>query len=328
MKYKNYKNPYTKEDKIYSRENMLDMSLREMMSRKDELLAQTKVLGIPEDNELKTSVNAVYVEAYTREDGTEVKAHWRSKPDTDSITGSAIGTDSIANNGIEQYLDLFSTSLYALKYFMNNGLVDSDNMNLWEEFQGFVYEQIPGRLYSNSSKLLRDAMHNFSEAKNNKNATVENGIHSLDKNVQNEIKKLGCPDNSQGVIYNENSEMSKLFSNSPNLKKIVKNPNNLKDIIDNKYQNGISFEFGKKNLLLKNEYDRYSSLQHAKIINPKIKNGYMIGTIVDYYDFSKRPNTVQNIPNNWGYDQQQKGILNNYYICVKIERYLFSRIDI
>ena len=66
-------------------------------------------------------------------------------------------------------------------------------------------------------------------------------------------------------------------------------------------------------------YDRYSSLQHAKVINPKIEDGYMIGTLIDYYDFSKRPNTVQNLPNNWGYDQQQKGILKNYYICVKIK---------
>ena len=139
------------------------------------------------------------------------------------------------------------------------------------------------------------------------------------KNIQDEIKRLSEKEDSIGVIYNENSEISKLFSNSPNLKEFVKNPNNLEDIIDNKYPDGIPFEFGKKNLLLKNEYDRYSSLQHAKVVNPKIENGYMTGTLVDYYDFSKRPNTVQNIPNNWGYDQQQKGILKNYYICVKIK---------
>ena len=49
MKYKNYKNPYTKEDNIYSRNNMLNMSLRELITRKDELLAQTRELGIPEE---------------------------------------------------------------------------------------------------------------------------------------------------------------------------------------------------------------------------------------------------------------------------------------
>lgn len=110
-----------------------------------------------------------------------------------------------------------------------------------------------------------------------------------------------------------------LLTNSPNLKEFVKNPNNVEDIIDNKYPDGIFFEFGKKNLLLKNEYDRYSSLQHAKVINPKIEDGYFIGTIVDYYDFKKRPNTFQNLPNNWGFVQQEKGNLRNYYICVKIK---------
>ena len=62
-----------------------------------------------------------------------------------------------------------------------------------------------------------------------------------------------------------------------------------------------------------------TTLQHAKLINPKVENGYLYGTLVDYYDFSKRKNTIPNIPNNWGYDQQEKGILQNYYICVKIK---------
>ena len=110
-----------------------------------------------------------------------------------------------------------------------------------------------------------------------------------------------------------------LFSNSPNLKEFIKNPNNLENIINNKYPDGIPLEFGKKNQLLKNEYDRYSSLQNAKIYNPKIENGYFIDTIVDYYDFKKRPNTFQNLPNNWGFVQQEKGNLSNYYICVKIK---------
>ena len=32
MKYKNYKNSYTKEDKIYSKKNIADMSVREAFS--------------------------------------------------------------------------------------------------------------------------------------------------------------------------------------------------------------------------------------------------------------------------------------------------------
>ena len=81
MNYKNYRNSYTNEDKIYSRKNIADMSVREAFSRKDEIMAQYRSIGIPSEGELKSSPNVVWVESYTRDDETEVRAHWRSKPD-------------------------------------------------------------------------------------------------------------------------------------------------------------------------------------------------------------------------------------------------------
>jgi len=57
------------------------MALGEVLKRKQELLSQYRVLGVPKEKELQGSDNVVHVEAYTRDDGTEVKAHWRSKPD-------------------------------------------------------------------------------------------------------------------------------------------------------------------------------------------------------------------------------------------------------
>ena len=81
MKFKNYRNSHTNEDKIYSRKNISDMSVREAFSRKDELMAQHRAIGIPSEGELKSSPNAVWVEAYTRDDGTEVRGYWRSRPE-------------------------------------------------------------------------------------------------------------------------------------------------------------------------------------------------------------------------------------------------------
>ena len=57
------------------------MPIGEVLKRKQELLSQYRVLGIPKEKELQTSDNVVYVHSYTRDDGTEVRAHWRSKPD-------------------------------------------------------------------------------------------------------------------------------------------------------------------------------------------------------------------------------------------------------
>ena len=61
-------------------------------------------IGIPSEGELQRSPNVVWVEAYTRDDGTEVKGHYRSKPDNNlnnnlnssqgTITGGASGVET------------------------------------------------------------------------------------------------------------------------------------------------------------------------------------------------------------------------------------------
>ena len=80
MKFKNYTNPHTQDNRIYSKNEMLDMTIREIKDRAKEFIAQHRVLGLPDEKELAGSDNVVHVNAYTKEDGTEVKAHWRSKP--------------------------------------------------------------------------------------------------------------------------------------------------------------------------------------------------------------------------------------------------------
>ena len=65
------------------------MPLGEVLKRKQELLSQYRVLGVPTENELRGSDNVVYVHAYTREDGTEVKAHYRSKGVNEGVNKGA-----------------------------------------------------------------------------------------------------------------------------------------------------------------------------------------------------------------------------------------------
>ena len=92
MRFKNYRNKHTNEDTIYSKKNIADMSVREAFSRKAEIMAQDEAIGIPSEGELQSSPNAIWVEAYTREDGTEVRGHWRSKPEGNSAEPENIKT--------------------------------------------------------------------------------------------------------------------------------------------------------------------------------------------------------------------------------------------
>lgn len=85
MKFKNYRNPKTNDNRIYSHKDMFNMSLKELNNKKEELISQMKILGIPKDKELASSDNVVWVNEYTKEDGTIVSGHWRSKSN-DSIS--------------------------------------------------------------------------------------------------------------------------------------------------------------------------------------------------------------------------------------------------
>ena len=84
MKFKNYRNNHTKDNRIYSNREIADMSVREVFKNKDAIMSQHSQIGIPSEKELQASDNVVYVQSYTREDGTEVKAHYRSKPESSS----------------------------------------------------------------------------------------------------------------------------------------------------------------------------------------------------------------------------------------------------
>ena len=63
------------------------MSVDEFMENEKAIDYQMANLGIPRESELSGNSDVVYVHAYTRDDGTEVRAHYRSKPDGGSWHG-------------------------------------------------------------------------------------------------------------------------------------------------------------------------------------------------------------------------------------------------
>ena len=59
MKFKNYRNPYTNDNRIYSFKDLYNMPFGELIKRKQEVLGQYRVLGVPRDEELQSSENVV-----------------------------------------------------------------------------------------------------------------------------------------------------------------------------------------------------------------------------------------------------------------------------
>lgn len=76
-------NPETGSSKIYSREDIAAMSTKEYEAAEKEINAQMNSIGVPTKAELEKSVKAgdtVFVNSYSRADGTEVKGYYRARP--------------------------------------------------------------------------------------------------------------------------------------------------------------------------------------------------------------------------------------------------------
>ena len=78
---KNFFNTISNNNKIYTAEDIGKMSAEEFMTNEKAIDYQMENLGIPRESDLSGNPDVVYVHAYTRDDGTEVRAHYRSKPD-------------------------------------------------------------------------------------------------------------------------------------------------------------------------------------------------------------------------------------------------------
>ena len=64
-------------------------------------MAQNRKIGVPSTTELQNSSNVIWINPYTRDDGTQVKGHWRAKHGSISKDGStflaATNTQNIEN---------------------------------------------------------------------------------------------------------------------------------------------------------------------------------------------------------------------------------------
>ncbi len=281
------------------------MPLGEVLRNKEELLSQFRVLGVSTESELRNSDNVVYVHAYTREDGTEVKAHWRSKP------------DRVENNNLS-----FNTSAQSGK--STGGASNVKDMNIKEKIQEFAYEKGLSKIFPMSSDATVNGMREMESAKKDKNATVTSGLNAIgsEKNIKY-LKAMGAKDTDIGVIYNEHSDIANNFKNSPELENhLVKIQDDVlrgKQLQDTR----ITFESSKEDFLNNNEkIDRHAFIHDAMLVDQKVDdNGIYSAKIIDYSNFDDKPiEKLLDIPNKWGYDMQNRGLYKNYYVVINIRR--------
>ena len=77
--YSDYINEVTKNNKIYTKEDLASMSEDELKQNQKAIDYQKQKIGIPSAKQAKAS-GMVYVSGYTRSDGIQVKSYYRARP--------------------------------------------------------------------------------------------------------------------------------------------------------------------------------------------------------------------------------------------------------
>ena len=140
-----------------------------------------------------------------------------------------------------------------------------------------------------------------------------------DSSIKYFIKdKLGIPflnDYTDIVIPQQDSRLVKTVYNSPEFKTAIKT--NYEKIKNGEFKNkSFNFNFNKTK-------DAHLTLGNVTLYNMRIVDGYICGTLIDYYDFKyldyyKDTSLMTTFVNNNAYCQQEYGQLKNYLIIFPI----------
>ncbi len=79
---KDFFNIVSKSNKIFAAEDIGQMSSDEYQQNEKAIFYQMQKIGIPRRNQLNRNSDVIYVNSYIKDNGTQVKAHYRSKNGT------------------------------------------------------------------------------------------------------------------------------------------------------------------------------------------------------------------------------------------------------
>ena len=321
---RNFINAITNDNKIYTAEDIGGMSGDEFMENEKAIDYQMANLGIPRESELSNNPDVVYVHAYTRDDGTEVKAHYRSKPDgVGSNNYEHSGTNTGAAADIDPTLKLEGGITYNDYPINKNEEIRNYFQHQFNNTNGFLNEKILNLLINTGGYPLNqnDAVEMWNMASDStgiynndyirKNGTLYNDVDSLTSEyapyktkIKNKIKSQFGDVNVPGVVLHENSNVSNVIAHSEELESFIRN--NYADLKSGKEVSG-SFRFnGFTNL--------HNAFGSVDVLSAKTRGNYVDVTLLDTYDFNKDdPNFLVKM----GRSAQETGKLNPYFTIVR-----------
>ena len=283
--FKNFFNKVSNDNRIFTKEDIKNMSSKEFQRNEKAIDYQMENLGIPTNSELKNRNDAVFVHEYLREDGTFVKAHYRSKP------------DNAGNN-------TFTVNFWNLNPTVNMNEIDEYNLlKAGNKWYNAIHHNYPDayKLYdmylTKPQNILSTDEYRY---------LAPSTSYMLNKQFNLTGEKY-VPEHWSGFAFSKDSGISENLSNSQELKDKIKT----KYIISGyKFENNqIEIKLDKSNFRL-----AYGT---STILNPKVKDGYFTGVLFDKYDFKlKAPHSWLDIVGDASY---LMGLDRKFYILVPIK---------
>ena len=323
---KNFINAITNDNRVYTAEDIGGMSGDEFMENEKAIDYQMANLGIPRESELTGNPDVVYVHAYTRDDGTEVRAHYRSKPD--GVGGNNYehsGTSTGASANIEQPTVLEGGITYNDYQLQPRTTIDDYSQVIEDSLIGAFNKNLldVGINTYGKYKLKQDDAVNFwniaspnlwkkqTEDYIKRNGKIYNNIKDIvndfpqyTKQIKEKVKAQFNQDDVPGIVFHENSSVAQAISKSQELNDFI-------------YKNANALKSGKNvtgSLGFTSDSNLHNAFGKVDILSAKLKGKYIDVILLDTYDFN--PNE-RNPLVEMGYSAQKAGLLNPYYTIVK-----------
>ena len=324
---RNFINAITNDNRLYTAEDIGEMTNREFLDNEKAIDYQLENLGIPRRGDLAGNPDVVYVHSYTRDDGTEVRAHYRSKPDgvgsnnyehSGTSTGAAAGIEqpTLLEGGItynnyplqsrvtiDDYPQMIEDSLFGV---VNRGILDlginsigeminqNDAVNFWNIASKGVtqnstedYINRNGKFYNNIGEIVKD----FPQYK---------------EQIKEKVKKQFKKDDVPAIVFHENSSVAKAISKSAELNDFI-------------YKNVSALKSGEEvsgSLGFTSDSNLHSAFGKVDVLSAKLQGKYIEFILLDTYDFN--PNETNPLV-QMGYSAQKAGLLKPYFTIVKVK---------
>ena len=325
---RNFINAITNDNKIYTAEDIGEMTNREFLDNEKAIDYQLNNLGIPRRANLAGNSDVVYVHSYTRDDGTEVRAHYRSKPDgVGSNNYEHSGTSNGAAAGIEQPTLLEGGITYNNYPLQSRVTIDDYPQTIEDSLFGVVNRGILDlgiNTYGKYKLKQEDAVSLWNVASKgvtqkstedyiNRNGKFYNNIGEIVKDfpqykeqIKEKVKKQFKKDDVPAIVFHENSSVAKAISKSAELNDFI-------------YKNVTALKSGEEvsgSLGFTSDSNLHNAFGKVDVLSAKLQGKFIEFILLDTYDFN--PNEK-----NWkvqmGYSAQKAGLLKPYFTIVKVK---------